>query len=82
MAVTLLVHISNSEPVKIDADQIPDPKDTSIIGRNPRDRADKEVGWLDEGVSTILIPWWRVNYIQVLPSPEDELEFPLPFRSD
>jgi hypothetical protein len=82
MAYTILVHVANSEPVKLDVEELPAPGDVSIMGRNPRDRADKDVSWLDEGVTTVIFPWWRVNYIQVLPSLEDEEEFPLPFRND
>jgi hypothetical protein len=82
MAYTILIHISNSEPVKLDVEELPAPTDIAIMGRNPRDRADKDVSWLDEGVSTILVPWWRINYIQVLPSQDQEEEFPLPFRND
>lgn len=82
MAIKLLVHMSNSEPVKLDVDEMPTPNDQVLVGRNPRDRADKEVAWVDEGVVTVILPWWRINYIQVLPSPEDELDFPLPFRTD
>lgn len=81
MAYVILVHIANTEPVKLDVDELPSPNDTCITGRNPRDRADKEVNWIDEGVSTVIFPWWRINYIQVLPTGEDEIEFPLPFRS-
>ncbi len=82
MAVTLLVHIANQEPVKIDCDDIPSPTDLVIIGRNPRDRADKEVNWVDEGVTTVILPWWRINFVQVIPGADQELEFPLPFRGD
>jgi hypothetical protein len=80
--ISLLVHISNSEPVKIDVDELPDPKDVAIIGKNPRERSDKELTWLDEGVNTVILPWWRINYIQVLPGVEDEIEFPMPYRTD
>ncbi len=82
MAYTILVHVASQEPVKLDVEELPDPHSTCITGRNPRDRSDKEVSWIDEGVSTVIFPWWRINYIQVLPSQEDELEFPLPFRQD
>jgi hypothetical protein len=80
--ISLLVHISNSEPVKIDVDELPDPKDVAIIGKNPRERSDKELAWLDEGVNTVILPWWRINYVQVLPGVEDEIEFPMPYRTD
>lgn len=80
--ITLLLHISNQEPVKVDVEEMPQTTDVMIVGRNPRDRKDKEVNWLDEGVTTVMVPWSRINMIQVLPSSETEAEFPLPFRND
>lgn len=80
--ISILVHLANSEPVKIDVDELPAMTDIAIVGRNPRDRGDREVPWVDEGVTTVIFPWWRINYIQVLPGEEDELEFPLPFRNE
>lgn len=80
--ITLLLHIANQEPVKVDVEDMPQPSDTMIVGRNPRDRKDKEVTWLDEGVTTVMFPWSRINLIQVLPSAEAEAEFPMPFRND
>lgn len=79
--ISLLLHVAGSEPVKIDVDELPGPLDIAIIGRNPRERSDKEVTWIDDGVTTVIFPWWRINYIQVLPSPDDILEFPLPYRN-
>ena len=80
--ITLLLHIQNAEPVKIEVDEMPGPSDTVIIGKNPRERNDKEYIGIDEGVVTVIFPWWRINYVEVLPSSEDELEFPMPFRTD
>ena len=80
--ITVLVHVHNSEPFKLDVEQLPQPTDTAIIGKNPREKTDKEVDWLEEGVTTIIYPWWRITFIEVLPSAEDEVEFPLPFRND
>lgn len=78
--ISLLVHLANSEPVKIDVEEMPSQQDTCLIGRNPRERSDKEITWLDEGVTQVIFPWWRINYIQVLPSGDEELDFPMPFR--
>jgi len=78
--ISLLLHISNSEPIKVDVDEMPHPQDQFIIGKNPRERSDKELDVFDEGVTTVIFPFWRINYIQVLPNPEDEVEFPMPFR--
>lgn len=80
--ISLILHISNSEPIKVDVEELPDPKDQCIIGKNPRERSDKELDILDEGVTTIIFPWWRINYVQVLPGVEDEIEFELPFRDE
>ena len=80
--ISLLLHISNSEPIKVDVDEMPTPQDVVIVGKNPRERTDKELAIFDEGVHTVVFPMHRINYIQVLPSPDDDVEFPMPFRTD
>jgi hypothetical protein len=80
--ISLLLHVANQEPIKVDVDELPGPQDLMIVGKNPRERSDKEAGWLDEGVTTVLFPLSTINFVQVLPSPEDEIAFPMPFRND
>ena len=80
--ITIQIHIANGEPIKLDVEEIPSMSDIAIIGSNPRDRQEREVNWIDDGVSTVIIPWSRINYIQIMPSEDEEAEFPLPFRND
>lgn len=80
--LTLMVHIAQAEAVKVEVDELPSLTDTILIGRNPRDKVDRELQWIDEGVRTIIIPWWRINYIQVLPAAEEQEDFPLLYRND
>ena len=80
--LTLQIHIANGEPIKLDVEEMPSMSDIAIVGSNPRDRQEREVNWVDDGVSTVIIPWSRINYIQILPSEDEEEEFPLPFRND
>jgi hypothetical protein len=80
--ITVLVHINNAEPVKLDMEDMPSPSDSAIIGKNPRERSEKEVTWIEDGVTTLVIPWWRITFVEILPSAGDEVEFPLPFRNE
>ena len=80
--ITLQVHIANGEPIKLDVEEMPSMSDIAIVGSNPRDRQEREVNWIDDGVSTVIIPWSRINYIQIMPSEDEQAEFPLPFRND
>jgi hypothetical protein len=80
--VTILIHLNNADPVKLDVDEIPKPADHAVLGKNPRERGDREVDWLEDGVTTVMFPWWRINFIEVLPSESEDAEFPLPFRTD
>ena len=77
---SILVHIANQDPVKIDVDELPEPSAQFVMGKNPRERNDREVDWTDDGVNTIIIPWWRINYSQVLPTGDEDHEFPLLYR--
>jgi hypothetical protein len=80
MAFTILIHVANSEPVKAEVDELPKPSDTVIICKNPRERGDKEFAWVEEGVTMVVFPWWRVNYVQVLPSEKEEEDILLPYK--
>lgn len=72
MSVTVIVHIANEEPVVCEVDELPDPRDQVIFLSNPRMRDGKELPYLEEDVSKLIVPWHRINYVQVLPSAETE----------
>lgn len=78
--ITLILHIENSDPVKVDVEEMPKPTDIAIFGMNPRERTDKDVYWLEDGVTTVLFPWHRINYIQVLPDPSEGEDFEKLYR--
>lgn len=72
MSYRLQVHINNEEPVVINVEHLPTVNDTCIVGVNPTRRDGKDVDFLLKEVNQIYIPWWRINFIQVLPSEEEE----------
>ncbi len=79
MAFTLLLHIANEDPVVVECERLPEPGDTSVLGMHPRRRDNKEVQFILPDVTTVIFPMWRINFIEVLPSGEDEEVFK-PFR--
>ena len=65
---TVIVHIANEEPAVCEVETLPSPSDQILIVHNPRRRDGKDVHYLDEDVTTMIVPWHRINFIQVLPS--------------
>jgi hypothetical protein len=72
MANTLLVHIVNEDPIVVDVDELPDPTNQYLLGMNPRYRDGKDVQYLLQEVTTILVPWHRITFIELLPSATGE----------
>ncbi len=72
MAIQVLVHITGEAPFVMELAAIPDPKDQIIIGSNPRQRDGKEVPNILPEVNQIVIPWWRVTFLEILPGKEEE----------
>jgi len=72
MAYSLLLHISNDEPLVVETQKLPDPTDTCIIGLHPHRRDNKEVSYILSEVTQVIFPMWRINFIEVLPSGEEE----------
>ncbi len=72
MSYRLQIHIAGDDPVVVDVDELPDPSDQCIIGTNPQRRDGKEVAYILREVNQVMFPWWRINFIQVLPEHEAE----------
>lgn len=68
MANTLLIHIVNEDPIVVDVDDMPDPTDQFLLGMNPRYRDGKDVHYLLQEVTTVLVPWHRITFVELLPS--------------
>lgn len=72
MPLSVLVHLSGEDPVLGEVEEIPNPSDTSITVNNPRRRDEKELPYIDQRVVKVIWPMHRVNFIEVLPSREEE----------
>ena len=72
MSYQIQVHIANDDPVVLDVDELPNPTDQFIIGMNPRGRDNKDVAYILREVNQVIFPWWRINFIQILPGADEE----------
>lgn len=72
MTITAIVHIANEEPVVCELEDMPGPQDQTVTLNNPRQRDGNELRYIEENVSRIVVPWHRINYIEVLPSADVE----------
>lgn len=70
--VPIIVHISNEDPVVCEVDELPAESSQMILVHNPRKRDGTDVHYLDEGVISMMIPVHRINFIQLLPSGDEE----------
>ena len=69
---TVLVHISNEDPVLGEMDALPSPGDNLIAVKNPRRKDGKDLHYLEVNVSTVYWPITRINFIEVIPSAQEE----------
>lgn len=72
MTVSVIVHISNEEPVACELEEMPGAEASLITLNNPRRRDGKDLNYLEENVTKMIVPMHRVNFIQVMPSAEVE----------
>jgi hypothetical protein len=72
MSYSLLVHIANEDPIVMDVDDLPNPADQYLLGMNPRYRDGKDVHYMLQEVTTVLLPWHRITFVELLPSEAEE----------
>lgn len=69
---SVIVHINNEEPVLAEVEVLPTEGANIVTLQNPRRRDGQEVHYLDEETTTMIVPFHRINFIQVMPSAETE----------
>lgn len=72
MPFTVLIHIANEDAVVGEIDEMPTPGDLTITVKNPRKRDGKDLQYLQNAVTTVVWPWNRINFVELLPSDTDE----------
>jgi len=74
MPLTILIHINNEDPVVGEIEAMPSPGDTTLTIQNPRRRDGKDLHYLQSDVTSVVWPWSRISFMEVLPSgAEDEV---------
>ncbi len=72
MAISVVLHIQNEEAVIGEIEEIPSPTDLMITLTNPRRMDGKDLHYLTENVITVIWPVHRLNFIEILPTKEEE----------
>lgn len=69
---TLLIHVTNDDPVLCEVDDLPSPTDQIMVLKNPRRKDGKDLPFIEANVTTLIWPLGRVTFIEVMPSGEEE----------
>lgn len=69
---TVLIHVTNDDPILAEMDDLPGPSDQLLVIKNPRRKDGKDLPYIEANVTTIMWPIVRVTFIEVIPSGEEE----------
>lgn len=69
---TVILHIQNEEAVLGEMDALPAGSDVIVTVKNPRRRDGKDLPYLDANVNTVVWPMTRINFIEILPTAQEE----------
>lgn len=72
MSISVILHIANEEPIIGEIDEMPTPSHTLLTINNPRKRDGKDLHFIAENVTTIIWPWEKINFLEIISSDEDE----------
>ena len=73
MTITLILHISDEDPVVGEAEGVPEPTDLMVKLTNPRRLDGKELHYLNPGIAEVIWPMHTINFIEIVPAEEDDI---------
>lgn len=72
MAFSVILHISGEEPIVGEIEEMPHPGDSVLVLNNPRKRDGKDIPYLSTDVTTVVWPWEKVNFMEIMPTEAEE----------
>ena len=72
MAHTIVAHISNTDPVVGEVDELPALNSTMIMLKNPRKLDGKDLHFLSEKATVVFWPLEKINFIEILGAETEE----------
>lgn len=72
MPYTLILHLTNSEPIVGESEALPAVTDTMVQIKNPRRMDGKDIHYLAENVMTVYWPVDKLSFIEVMNDGEEE----------
>lgn len=80
MPHTVIVHITNADPFVAEIDEIPSPEDNFLHCSNPRARDGKTLHYVEEDAMSLIFPWHRISFVEIMPSEAEREEVEAFFR--
>ena len=71
MAYMVLIHVANEDAILADVEELPSPSDQAIVCTNVRRRDGKDVHYVDAQAVSFMIPWHRINFIEIMGGEEE-----------
>jgi hypothetical protein len=72
MTNTVVIHITNEDPIVGEIDELPGVTDTILTVHNPRRRDGKDIHYLSNDIVTVIWPVSQITFIEVIPSEGEE----------
>lgn len=78
---TVVVHLMGEDPFVAEIEDLPAPTDQTVTLVNPRRRDNKPVHYIEDDTISVIFPWHRINFIEILPDESAEGDVDLFFRT-
>lgn len=72
MAISIIIHINDTDPILCEVEELPNPNDQSLIVTGARRVDGKDLHYLAPGVTTVIFPMHRISFIELLPRDEED----------
>ncbi len=72
MAISVIIHINDEDPIAGELEQLPATTDQTILVMNPRRVDGKDLHYLAAGVVNVIWPIARVAFIEIMPTDQED----------